>query len=146
MSLQNVLKRDLVCCAANDSIQTVAKVMDQQNIGCVLITENRIPVGIITDRDIVTRCVVDGVDCRQKPVRDIMSSPVTCAGITDGIYDVVRLMKEKEIRRIPVVDQNGNAVGLLSFGDMLQLLQTELDNLAKAASPAKPKLVQQVAA
>jgi CBS domain-containing protein len=145
MSLRTLLKQKLIACTEDTSIQEVAEMMESDNIGAILVLDEGRPVGIVTDRDIVIKCVVRGIDCAKLPVKDIMTTGVETVDINEGIYDVLQIMKKAEVRRVPVVDENGFAVGLLSFGDVFQLLAEELSALAPTASPEDPKIVSQAA-
>lgn len=145
MSLRNLLKKRLVACTEDTSIEEVAEMMEEENVGSVLVVEDGRPTGIVTDRDIVLKCVGRGMECDKSPVKDIMTSAVETVDINEGIYDVLQVMKRAEVRRVPVVDENGIAVGLLSFGDLFQLLAQEISALAPLASPEEPKIVAEAA-
>ncbi len=145
MAMRTLLKQKLVACSEDTSVQEVAEIMEEENVGAVLIVEDGRPTGIVTDRDIVLGCVASGRNCEKSPVKDIMSSSVETVGINDGIYEVLQIMNRAEVRRVPVVDENGFAVGLVSFGDLFQLLTEELQALAPLASPEKAKIVSQAA-
>jgi CBS domain-containing protein len=145
MSLRTLLKRKLISCSEDTSIEEVAQMMDSENIGAVLVCEDGRPTGIVTDRDIVLKCVVRGLECAKTPVKDIMTGSVETVDINEGIYDVLQVMKKAEVRRVPVVDEGGQAVGLLSFGDLYQLLAEEISALAPLAAPEEPKLVEEAA-
>jgi signal-transduction protein with cAMP-binding, CBS, and nucleotidyltransferase domain len=145
MALDTLLKKKLISCQPDSSIKKVAEMMDEENVGAVLVVEDGEPRGIITDRDIVVRCVVNGMDCMKGTAKEIMTEPVECVGVRDGIFDVVETMKDKKVRRIPVVDDDGKAVGLISFGDVFQLLSKEIEDLAAPTVPEKTKIVEQAA-
>jgi signal-transduction protein with cAMP-binding, CBS, and nucleotidyltransferase domain len=145
MSLRNLVDRKLVSCVPSTPVLEVARLMDDENVGAILVLQDSKPLGIVTDRDIVLRCVVEGMDCRNQPVSDIMTDTVRTVTVNEGIYDIIKLMKEEEIRRVPVVDDFGNAVGLVSFGDMMALLGKEIHDLAVPATPEEPKIVESAA-
>lgn len=145
MSLKNLVERELISCQPDTTIRRVAQMMEKENVGAVLITENGKPRGIVTDRDLIIRCLSQAMNCENKPVREVMTTPVDTVNFNSGVYDVIQVMKKNEIRRVPIVDDQGNAVGLLSFGDLFQLLGKEINDLTVAAGPEKPKIVQQAA-
>lgn len=145
MSLTSLLERKLVCCSPETSIQQAAQSMQDKNVGAVLVVTDEKPLGIVTDRDIVLRCVVPGVNCATEPVSKIMTKKLSTATVNDGIYDIIRVMKQNEVRRVPIVDLAGKAVGLLSFGDILQLLGKEFNDLTSSSTSEEPKLVQRAA-
>lgn len=146
MPLQELIDKNLVTCSPDAPIKQVAILMKDRNVGCVLVTEDGFPSGIVTDRDLVIRCVCEGVECDQVPVRDVMTHSVETVSLTEGINDVIRCMKGEEIRRVVVVDDAGRAIGLLSFGDMVNLLARELNDLTTATSDAKAEDLAKAAA
>lgn len=145
MSLRALLKKRLVSCSEDTDVQEVAERMEAENVGAVLVVDEGRPTGIVTDRDIVLRCVVEGLDCSKVAVHDIMTPSVVAVEINEGIYDVLRIMRKAEVRRVPVLDESGQAVGLVSFGDLFQLLSEEMSALAPLVSPEEPKLVARAA-
>jgi len=75
-------------------------------------------VGLITDRDIVVRAVADGKDCANTRAEDVMSVDVHTARPNDRVVDVIRKMANKQVRRIPIVNENGYLLGMISMGDI----------------------------
>jgi CBS domain-containing protein len=109
--------------------------MRQYHVGDVLVIEDHegkaIPVGILTDRDIVIELVATDLDCRVITVGDIMLAHLAVVKEDEGIFDAIQLMSSKGIRRLPVVDKDGSLLGIVTLDDMLQLLAKEFDALAK---------------
>lgn len=145
MSLKNLVERELISCNPDTSVQEVARMMDDKDVGAIVVLDGGKPIGIVTDRDLVVRCIVEGKECKDTRVRDVMTDDVETVSIDQGIFDVVRIMKESQIRRLPVVDDKGKCVGLLSFGDIFALLGREIGDLAAPATPETPKLVDKAA-
>jgi len=145
MSLRNILNRKVVSCRPDSSVREVAELMDEENIGSVLVVEGEKPVGIITDRDIVVRCIVKGLDCSGTQAKDLMSGKLETVSADCGLYDVLQTMRKREIRRVPVVESDGKAIGLLSFGDVYQLLAKEISDLSGPMAPEEPKIEEQAA-
>lgn len=137
MPLNDLIDSNLVTCSPETSVRQAAILMKDRNVGAVLVTEDGFPSGIVTDRDLVVRCVCEGMECDELPVRDVMTHSVETVNLSAGIKDVIQSMKSEEIRRVVVVDAQGRAVGLLSFGDMVNLLARELNDLTTATSDAK---------
>lgn len=145
MALDKLLERKLISCSPDTTVTQVAELMDREDVGAIVVTENDEPVGIITDRDIVVRCVVLRAECAETPVRQIMTEHIVTVKSSDGIFDVIQAMKENRVRRVPVVDNGGKCIGLLSFGDIFQLLATEMAALSEPAAPETPKIVEKAA-
>lgn len=141
MSLRQSLEREVISCDLDTTVADAAKLMDGTNIGAVVVTRDGKPQGILTDRDIVIRCVAEDLDCQSTLVRDVMSAPAACLSLDAGIFNVVQCMRKNGIRRVPIVDESGRVVGLVSMGDVLQLLSEEIYALAEPASPEAPKIV-----
>ncbi|MBA5851362.1 CBS domain-containing protein [Clostridium sp. cel8] len=117
MKIRDIMTESVVSLNANDTIERAAELMAQYNIGSVPVCDGDKVVGIITDRDIAIRCSSQGQNTKTKAVRDVMSSnPVTASPDMD-VADVSRIMSERQIRRVPIVE-NGNLVGVVALGDM----------------------------
>ena len=101
------------------TVLEAAEVMRRNDIGDVLVMadDDRVLVGILTDRDIVVRALAEGRDPAQTRVGDVCSRQVITVGPEDSVGHAVRVMREKAIRRIPVVD-GGQVVGMLTLGDI----------------------------
>ena len=117
MSVGEICNREVVICRPDDSIQEAAKVMRDQHVGDVIIAEERenscVPVGILTDRDIVIELLAEEVDVNSVTCADVMSSELITAKEDDEILATIELMRDKGIRRIPVVNQQGGLEGIL---------------------------------
>lgn len=146
MPIGKYIKRELVSVTPDQSIQDVADLMKEKDVGAVLVCdEDGRPEGIITDRDIVLRCVSEGAECEETTAEEVMTEAVDTVDAESGLMDIIRCMKENEVRRVPIVDEEGKAVGLVSFGDVLELLVMELKDLAVPASPDDPKIDKEAA-
>ena len=103
---------------ATASVRDAAELMRESDIGDVVVLENNQLCGIVTDRDIVVRVLADGDDPAMVTVGEICSRELTTVPPTASIDDVVRLIREKAIRRLPVVEEDGEVVGIVSIGDI----------------------------
>ena len=102
---------------AGDPATVAAHVMRDEDVGAVLVLDDGALHGILTDRDIAVRLVAEGRDPSSTAVRDIASSDPTSIESGDRIEDAVRLMRERALRRLPVVE-SGRPVGIVSLGDL----------------------------
>ena len=128
--LATMFTKEVVTVRPTDTIARAAERMDQENVGAVVVVEGQRPVGIVTDRDIGVALGARGAS-RGDPVQDVMTCPVTTIRQDEGIFKATQHMMENALRRVPVVDNVGRLVGLVSLDDLLVLLSRELDNLAK---------------
>lgn len=136
-------KQKLVCVEPDAKVSEVAQEMQKNDVGCVLVLTNGRPRGLITDRDIVVRCVARNLDVNDTTVENVMSESPECCNETDGVFEVIRKMRDSGVRRMPVVDQNGDAVGVISFGDLLRILAKELGTLVESTTREEPKTVKE---
>lgn len=128
MNVKQLAEEYVVTAQPEDTVQEIAELLSQQNVGCVIIEENEQPVGIITDRDIVVSVVENGKDAGVVIAKQIMTDdPVTVNRGTD-LFDVVRTMSEHGVRRLPVTE-NGQVVNILTLDDVFRLLTEELSEL-----------------
>lgn len=110
-----------VCYAKPDcKVYDVAKMMGEKHVGCIPVCDDKdCVVGIITDRDILLRCVACDKDYKQTPISDIMTTNICTCNSTDDVSTAESKMSEHQIRRIPVVEDN-KVVGILTMGDLAQ--------------------------
>jgi CBS domain-containing protein len=114
----------------------VAKKMRDLDIGCVPIGENDRLVGMVTDRDITCRAVAKGADCTKLTARDVMSKEIVYCRDSENLEDAIRIMEDKKIRRLPVINDKKRLVGMLSLGDVSHALSRELTGEVCAAVSA----------
>ncbi len=130
MKVKDIMTKSVVSLNSNDTVQKAANIMSEHNIGSVPVCESNNVIGIITDRDIALRCVAEGKDCKNQPVRDIMSSNPATGTPDMDVKDASRIMSERQIRRLPIVENN-NLVGVVSLGDIA--VDPKLDSQAEQA-------------
>ena len=103
---------------ASATVADAAQQMRELDIGDVLVEQEGRLAGIVTDRDIVVRAIAEGLDVTSK-LGDIVSSEVVCITTAESPDDAIRLMRERALRRVPVVE-NGRPVGIVSLGDLAE--------------------------
>ena len=115
MNVRDVMTSNPRTVSPNDGIQVAARIMKEEDTGVVPVVENGRAVGIVTDRDIVLRAVAEGgVD---RPVREIATLEVFCVRPDDSTREAERIMSQRQIRRLPVVEGD-RLVGIVSLGDI----------------------------
>ena len=125
MSLGQLVRTDVVTATRGTAIREAASSLAEHNIGSLVVVEGDRPVGVLTDRDIALKVVAKGLDPEATVVGDVMSQPVRCLEEGDGLFGAIDEMAEHGIRRLPVVDDRGRLVGLLTLDDLLTLLVAE---------------------
>lgn len=128
-------EQELVTCEPDARVAEVARLMADRNVGAVLVLTRDKPRGIITDRDITVRCVGRNLDVNDTTVEQVLTESPETVEHTAGIFDCIQKMREARVRRMPVVDEEGRAVGIISFSDLLGILSKELVALAAATTP-----------
>jgi CBS domain-containing protein len=117
----DVMTREPACCEPGESITRVAALMKRENVGSVPVVdghETRQLVGIVTDRDIVVNVLADSRDIQRATVRDAMTSNPASVRENDDIEKAVKLMADRQVRRMPVVDGSGKLVGIIAQADV----------------------------
>ena len=135
MPISEICNREVVITYKDSSIVEVAKLMRNYHVGDVVVVDSvgdqSVPVGIITDRDIVVEIIARDVPLGSVTAGDIMSYDLITAREQDGIWDTLQRMRSHGIRRMPVVNEEGGLEGILTVDDLLELFSDELMSLAK---------------
>ena len=135
MPIGDVCIRDVVVARSGTTVLEAARLMAQNHVGNLVVVEDvngrRVPVGIITDRDIVRNVVAEGLDAGVFTLGDLGVRELVTVAEDQGIYECMQQMRINGIRRVPVVDRKGGLVGIISLDDLIQLLAEEMTELAK---------------
>ncbi len=132
MTAKRRVRKTLVTATPETSARTLAVLMRDRHVGAVVITEKDRPVGIVTDRDLVSRVIAPHRDPLTVQARDIMSPDIVLVREGTPVSEVTEQMRERGIRRVPVVDERGRLVNILSLDDMLVVLGEEIAKLGRA--------------
>ena len=135
MSVGQLCNRDTVIIRKDESIVDAAKLMRAFHVGSVIVVEDVEggvkPVGIATDRDLVVKILAAELDPGAVAVGDIMSYELATAHEADGLWDTMQRMRNRGVRRMPVIDAQGPLAGTLSSDDLLELLAEEFGQMVK---------------
>lgn len=138
-TIQEVMTRDVQTISTQDSVQRAAQLMDELNVGAIPVVDDGRLVGMITDRDITVRSVAVGQDPAGTRVNDVMSTDVRTCTADQGVEDVLAQMADVQIRRVPVVDGNGQVIGIVSLGDVVTKAPVEVEQtLDEISTPSEP--------
>ncbi len=136
MKTGDVCNREVVFIQRDASVFEAASLMREHHVGDLVVVEEkengrRTPVGILTDRDIVLEVIAEGVDIGGVVVGDIMSFELVTVAEDDDLFDTLKRMRLKGVRRLPVVDRGGALVGIVTVDDLLDLLAEQVSDLAR---------------
>lgn len=135
MTIGTICTRETVIAKRDDTIVEVAKLMREHHVGDIVVVKEsegeKVPIGIVTDRDLVVEILAQELSPDAVTAGDIMSYEIVTARDTDSIWTTLQKMRLKGVRRIPVVNQRGGLAGIVSLDDLLELLSEELTGLTK---------------
>lgn len=127
MNLCDIMTDKVVTIGCDEPVSTAARLLKNHHVGALPVcsSDGRLR-GMVTDRDIVLRCVAGACDPASTPVRDIMSRGIITAGPFDSIDKAVTLMSQDQVRRLPIVD-SGKVVGIVALSDMARSCNCEME-------------------
>jgi CBS domain-containing protein len=134
--VRDVMTADPTTVEPQTSVQAVARMMRDENIGAVLVTEGERLRGLVSDRDLVVRAMAEGGDPDRTTVAQACSEDLVTVGPDDELDLAVRVMREHSVRRVPVVDRERHAVGIVSLGDLA--IERDPDSALGDISAARP--------
>jgi len=134
MKLNDIFTRSVVTAGPKETLAAVALRMQEHNVGTVVVVQDERPVGIVTDRDLALALGAEGVS-PQAPVQKVMTEHVLAIPEDTGIYAATEFMRERQVRRLPIVDSEDRVVGMVTLDDLLRFLGQELHNLAEGIEP-----------
>ena len=136
MNIREVMTPNPRTVSPQDSIQSAARIMRDEDTGAVPVVENGRPIGMVTDRDIACRAVANGADLGTLTARDVMSKGIFYCRDSEELEDALRIMEQKQVRRLPVINDQKRMVGILSLGDIADATPHELSGEVVAAVSA----------
>ena len=136
MPIGDVCVRDVVVAGSETTAREAARLMAKQHVGNVVVVRREaggraVPVGIVTDRDIVRDVVAEALDASAFTLGDLGARELVTVGEDVGIFECMQHMRLNGIRRMPVVDREGGLAGIISLDDLIQLLADEMGELGK---------------
>ncbi len=117
MKVKDIMSKEIASVNSDDPIEKAAQLMEQYDVGSIPVCSQDRIVGIVTDRDIALRSVAAGQDIKRQIVKDIMTSDPAVGSPEMDVNDAARIMSEKQIRRLPIVENN-SLVGIVALGDI----------------------------
>jgi len=123
MQVREIMTKNIEIARSDNTVQQAARIMLSQDVGVLPVSDDKQLVGIITDRDIAVRSSADGRDPKNTPVSDVMTRDLEYCHTEDDLEDTRKLMKESKIRRLVVLDNEERLAGILSIGDIAEMVR-----------------------
>ena len=144
MNIGEICNREVVVAYRNTRLVEAARLMREHHVGSLVVVvdrlSERVPVGIITDRDIVVAVVAKELDPRVLTVGDVINAGgVLVVREQDGLADALRLMREKGVRRVPVVTKSGALAGIVTIDDLLELVADQLHDFVRTVGQERAR-------
>lgn len=135
VTVRDLATRDVVSVQPHTTLAECAKIMRNQHVGSVIVVDDKgrrdNPVGIVTDRDIVIETVAVELDPATLTAGDVMATPLATVRDSDDILDALARMRERGVRRLPVVDDAGSLAGIVAVDNLLEALAEQLDAVVR---------------
>ena len=135
MHIDQICTTQTIFCERDETVQGAALLMRKNHVGDLVVIDQpngeRVPIGIVTDRDIVVSVIALGLDPASLLVGDIMSDDLLTCSEADDVYETIERMRLRGIRRVPVVNAQGGLTGIVSVDDLLEFLAEEMSELAR---------------
>ena len=125
-SVKDIMKKQVIAIDSSVSVKDAAKIMDDADVGCVVVTENNLAVGILTERDFIRRVAAHEKPL-STPVKQVMSSPLIVINPDENIWELAELMKVRKIHKVPVVRED-RLVGIVTATDITRICSVGSDS------------------
>jgi CBS domain-containing protein len=142
MKIKDVMTRDVEVVGPKDTLQEAARKMKDLDVGAVPVCDGDRLVGMLTDRDITIRATAEGLDPSKTTAQETMTPEIYYCFENQNIEDAALLMMEKQIRRLPIIDDNKKLVGIVALGDVAEDVEDEDiagPTLEEISRPSKPE-------
>ena len=142
MKIEEICSRVVVVGLPATSVHEAARLLREHHVGALVVIDSRDrsrPKGIVTDRDMVVGVLAMGVDPDKLTVADIMTQDIVTVNSDDDVFETIRMMRAKGVRRVVVVDGKGALVGIVSLDDLLELVSEGLAGLSGAIAGARSR-------
>ncbi len=138
MPVDDLARSDVVTADPATGIADLAATMDEEDVGSIVVTEDGVPTGIVTDRDLTVRVLAEAADPTDRTAADVMTSNPFTVERGAGFYEAAALMAEHGIRRLPVCEGD-ELVGIITADDLTELLADEQQRVAEILQAQRPE-------
>jgi CBS domain-containing protein len=138
MLLKEFCTPEVACCGPATTVQTAAMLMRQRHTGDIVVVDDaeqdKIPIGVLTDRDIVIEVLAKDLDPSVTTVRSVLRTPVVIAHENENVSEALERMRVHGVRRLPVVTSSGQLAGIVTLDDILQRISADIAALVDVVS------------
>jgi len=135
MNIGEICNREVVFAYRGTPLIEAARLMREHHVGSLIIVvdrlSERVPVGIVTDRDLTVAVLAKGLDPKALTVGDVISEELATVREQDSVFDALRTMRTRGVRRLPVLTHSGALAGIVTIDDILELVAEELEDFVK---------------
>lgn len=146
MNIGEICNREVVVCYRGTPLTEAARLMREHHVGSLVVVvdrlSERVPVGIVTDRDITVAVIAKGLDPKALTVGDVISEELISVREHDSLPDALRVMRGRGVRRLPVLTRSGALAGIVTIDDLLELVAEELDGFVGIVSRERVRETQ----
>ncbi len=137
MAVIDIARTNVATASPDDSVDSVVREIHDEEVSGLVIVDEGEPIDLVTSRDLLPAILDDEFDADNTPVSEFIDGDIPTVEADEGMYDLVELMSDHGIRRLPVVE-NGDLVGIISSSDVVVLLGMELQHVANAIRSSSP--------
>jgi CBS domain-containing protein len=138
VTIENILQEDVVRAEPDTPLHGIVSKMRESDVGAVVIEEDGEPTGILTDRQIVLS--LEEMDLSERTAEDLVQDDLVTGTSELSVFDVLRKLNDENVRRLPIVDDDGELEGIVTLDDVLVLLGSELGKAAEIIKAQSPRL------
>lgn len=138
MPVDDLARSEVITADPETRVSDLAAIMDEEDVGSIVITMQNMPVGIVTDRDLAIRLLRESVDPASMTAEDVMTTGVCTIDRSAGFYEAATTMAENDIRRLPVCEGD-TLVGIITSDDLTELLADEQQQFAEVIRAQRPE-------
>lgn len=139
VTVEEIVQTDVITAKRDTPIATVVAEMAEKDVGSVVVVEDETPVGVLTDREI-TLALETTPDVTEHSADDLISGDLITGTLEISVFDALRRLEEGEVRRLPIVGDDGTLEGIVTLDDILVLLGAELGNATSIIKAQSPRL------
>lgn len=137
MAVIDIARTNVVTVDPAEPVADVIRRMHGEAVGSVVVVDDDDPVGMVSDRDLAMAVLDESFDAEKTPIAEVVDDEAVTIDADAGVYDLVELLSQKGLRRVPVVE-DGELVGIISLSDVVVLLGMELQHVATAIRSSSP--------